>query len=171
LAGHPSGIVASMIEMELVGVRVELPSNTPIVLLRETEGERRMLPIYIGGPEATAIALALEEVVTPRPMTHDLIKILLAELSADVERIVVTDLEQGTFFADIVLKADGEDRRVSSRPSDAIALAVRMSTPIFAEEKVLDEVGYTVDEDEQKEQVVEEFKEFIENVSPEDFAS
>lgn len=163
-----------MIEMELVGVRVELPSNTPIVLLRETEGDNRLLPIFIGGPEATAIALALDDVATPRPMTHDLMKNVLDELGADLERIVVTDLQEGTFYAELHLRADGTEYRISSRPSDAIALAVRTETPIFAEQDVLDEVGYTVEEEEgeeEREQVVEEFREFIENVSPEDFAS
>jgi hypothetical protein len=160
-----------MIEMELVGVRVELPSNTPIVLLREAGGDRRLLPIFIGGPEATAIALALDNVATPRPMTHDLMKQLLEELGAVAEKVVVTDLQEGTFYAELHLRVDDAEHLVSSRPSDAIALAVRTETPIFAEEAVLDEVGYTVDDEDEREQVVEEFREFIENVSPEDFAS
>jgi bifunctional DNase/RNase len=160
-----------MVEMELVGVRVELPSNTPIVLLRETEGDHRMLPIFIGGPEATAIALALEGVVTPRPMSHDLMKDLVEALGAEVERVVVTDLQEGTFYADLHLRTETTSLQVSSRPSDAIALAVRTGSPIFAEEAVLDEVAYSVDDGDDREQVVEEFKEFIENVSPEDFAS
>jgi uncharacterized protein len=163
--------VQAMVEMELLGVRVELPSNTPIVLLRETSGDNRMLPIFIGGPEATAIALALEGVVTPRPMTHDLMKSVLEELGTSLERVVVTDLRDGTFYAELHLQAGGEGHQVSSRPSDAIALAVRTGSPIFAAEAVLDEVAYTVDESDEKEQVVEEFREFIENVSPEDFAS
>lgn len=162
-----------MVEMELVGVRVELPSNTPIVLLKETQGERRLLPIFIGGPEATAIALALDGVATPRPMTHDLLKTVLDELGVTVERVLVTDLQDGTFYAEIHMQGAGVERQISSRPSDAIALAVRTGTPIFAEEDVLDEVGYTVEEEgeEESEQVVEEFREFIENVNPEDFAS
>jgi bifunctional DNase/RNase len=164
-----------MIEMELVGVRVELPSNAPIVLLREVEGGRRLLPIFIGGPEATAIAYALEHVETPRPMTHDLMKTLLEDLGARVERIVVTELRESTFFAEIHLASDGETRTVSSRPSDAIALAVRVGTRIFAEEAVLDEAGYTGDEEHEQEheqdEVVEEFREFLDKVNPEDFAS
>jgi bifunctional DNase/RNase len=161
-----------MVEMELVGVRVELPSNTPIVLLREKEGERRLLPIFIGGPEATAIALALDKVETPRPMTHDLVKNLLDDLGARLERVVVTDLNEGTFYAEIHLAGAGGMRQVSSRPSDAVALAVRAETPIFAEESVLDEVAYTVNEDdEEPEEVVEQFREFIDNVNPDDFAS
>jgi bifunctional DNase/RNase len=161
-----------MVEMELVGVRVELPSNTPIVLLREKTGERRLLPIFIGGPEATAIALALDKVETPRPMTHDLLKDLLDEVGAHVDRVVVTDLNEGTFYAEIHLSTDGKAKHVSSRPSDAVALAVRAGTPIFAEESVLDEVAYTVnEEDDEPEEVVEQFREFIDNVNPEDFAS
>ncbi|MDZ7732427.1 MAG: bifunctional nuclease family protein [Acidimicrobiia bacterium] len=162
-----------MMEMELVGVRVELPSNTPIVLLREREGDRRLLPIFIGGPEATAIALALDEVQTPRPMTHDLMKDVLDELGARADRVVVTALEEGTFYAELHLSAHGDRHVVSSRPSDAVALAVRTGTPIFAEEAVLDEVAYTVNEDEEEppEEVVEQFREFIDNVNPEDFAS
>jgi uncharacterized protein len=161
-----------MVEMELVGVRVELPTNTPIVLLRETGGERRMLPIFIGSPEATAIAFALEQVATPRPMTHDLVKNLLDELSVSLERIVVTDLQDSTFFAELHLVQNGKVQTLSSRPSDAIALAARTGSPIFAEEAVLDEVGYTVREEAlPEEEVVEEFRRFIDDVDPEDFAS
>jgi uncharacterized protein len=160
-----------MVEMELVGVRVELPSNTPIVLLREVGGNKRLLPIFIGGPEATAIALAVDKVETPRPMTHDLMKHLLEELGATLERVIVTHLSEGTFYAEIHLSANGGTHQVSSRPSDAIALAVRTETPIFANEDVLDEVAYTIEEDEEREDVVEQFKEFIDKVNPEDFAS
>lgn len=89
--------------MELVGVRVELPTNAPIVLLREKAGERRLLPIFIGAPEATAIAFALEEVETPRPMTHDLMKNLLDDLGVTVEQIVVSELKDATFYAELHL--------------------------------------------------------------------
>jgi bifunctional DNase/RNase len=161
-----------MVEMELVGVRVELPTNTPIVLLREIDGERRMLPIFIGPPEATAIAFALEQVPTPRPMTHDLMKNLLDDLGVTLERIVVTDLQDSTFFAELHLAQGGETHLLSSRPSDAIALAARTGTPIFAEESVLDEVGYAVREETQpEEEVVEEFKQFLDEINPDDFAS
>ena len=161
-----------MVEMELVGVRVELPTNTPIVLLRELTGERRMLPIFIGPPEATAIAFALEQVQTPRPMTHDLMKDLLDELGVSLERVVVTDLQDSTFFAELHLVRGGEVHQLSSRPSDAIALAARTGTPIFAEEDVLDEVGYAVREEQQpEEEVVEEFKQFLDEINPDDFAS
>jgi uncharacterized protein len=161
-----------VIEMELVGVRVELPTNTPIVLLRELSGDRRMLPIFIGPPEATAIAFALEKVETPRPMTHDLLKNLLDELGVTLERIVVTELHDSTFYAELHLDRGGETLQVSSRPSDAIALASRTGSPIYAEEEVLDEVGYAVrDEQQPEEEVVEEFRRFIDQIDPEDFAS
>jgi bifunctional DNase/RNase len=161
-----------VIEMELVGVRVELPTNTPIVLLRELSGDRRMLPIFIGPPEATAIAFALEKVETPRPMTHDLLKNLLDELGVTLERIVVTELHDSTFYAELHLDRGGEALQVSSRPSDAIALATRTGSPIYAEEEVLDEVGYAVrDEQQPEEEVVEEFRRFIDQIDPEDFAS
>ena len=160
------------VEMELVGIELERPPNIPCLLLREADGDRRVLPIFIGSPEATAIAFALEEVETPRPMTHDLMKNLLDEVGARVERITVTALRDGTFFAEIVLRAQGEVRTVSSRPSDAIALAIRIGSPIFAEEDVLDEAGRVEQPDEeQAEQMVEEFREFIDHVNPEDFAS
>jgi bifunctional DNase/RNase len=157
--------------MRLVGVRVELPTNNPIVLLREAEGEHRVLPIFIGAVEATAIAFALQGVVTQRPMTHDLMRDLLGELTVDVERIVITDLRDGTFFAEIEMTSNGNTHRVSSRPSDAIALAARLGTPIFANEAVLDEAAVTVSDDDEEEVEVERFREFLEGVNPEDFAS
>ncbi|MXZ95724.1 MAG: bifunctional nuclease family protein [Acidimicrobiaceae bacterium] len=165
-----------MQQMELVGVRVELPSNTPIVLLREMSDEARLLPIFIGAPEATAIAIALDGVTTPRPMTHDLLRNVLDELSADLERVVVTELRDKTFYAELHLLRDDGRFVLSSRPSDAIALAARTGTPIFAEEAVIQEAGYTTDGvavagQEQAEEVVEQFKEFIDSVSPEDFGS
>ena len=161
-----------MVEMELVGVRVELPTNTPIVLLREAGGDRRMLPIFIGPPEATAIAFALEQVATPRPMTHDLLQNLLDELGVTLERVVVTDLQDSTFFAELHLVQGTETHLLSSRPSDAIALAARTGSPIYAEEQVLDQVGYAVQEEAQpEEEVVEEFRRFIDEIDPEDFAS
>jgi bifunctional DNase/RNase len=156
--------------MHLVGVRVELPTNNPIVLLREAEGEHRVLPIFIGAVEATAIAFALQGVVTPRPMTHDLMRDMLEALDVTLERVVITELREGTFFAELALSRNGQAYSVSSRPSDAIALAARLGTSLFAEEAVLDEAGVLVtDEDEDVE--VEKFREFLEQVNPEDFAS
>jgi uncharacterized protein len=155
------------IEMTLAGVRIELPSNQPIVLLREAEGER-YLPIWIGQSEAGAIALALQGVVTPRPMTHDLLKNILEEIAVEVSSIVITELREGTFYAVIHLQRNGTAYEVSSRPSDAIALAVRLGCKIYASEDVLAEAAILIpagDEDEE----VEKFREFLENVSPEDF--
>jgi bifunctional DNase/RNase len=157
-----------MIEMELTGVRVELPTNQPIVLLRERGGER-YLPIWIGASEAAAIALSLQGVVTPRPMTHDLMKNILDDLSVQPNRIVVTELRDSTFYATIELQRGTDRYEVSSRPSDAIALAVRMEIPIFANEDVLDEAAILIPGDEDEE--VEKFREFLDNVTPEDFAS
>ena len=165
--------------MDLVGVRVELPSNTPIALLRERSGARRVLPIFIGGPEATAIAFALEEVVTPRPMTHDLMRDVLDDLGVSIESVVVTELRDRTFYAEIELHAADGVHRISSRPSDAIALAIRVGTPIFASEEVLDEAGFEAEEDAEADEaeegeadeVVEQFREFIDSVNPDDFAS
>ena len=138
--------------MDLVGVRVELPSNTPIALLRERSGARRVLPIFIGGPEATAIAFALEEVVTPRPMTHDLMRDVLDDLGVSIESVVVTELRDRTFYAEIELHAADGVHRISSRPSDAIALAIRVGTPIFASEEVLDEAGFEAEDEAEAEE-------------------
>jgi hypothetical protein len=155
-----------MIEMELTGVRVELPTNQPIVLLREREGER-YLPIWIGAAEAAAIALSLQGVTTPRPMTHDLMKNILEEVAVDVRRVTVTELRDSTFYATIELGRSEDRFEISSRPSDAIALAVRLSVPIFASEEVLEEAAILIPGDEEEE--VEKFREFLDNVTPEDF--
>src|SRR6266545_8118810 len=155
-----------MIEMNLVGVRVELPTNQPIVLLKETEGER-FLPIWIGAMEATAIARALQGIITARPMTHDLMKNVLEETGVHVERILITELKEGTFYAVIQMSRNGTRYEVSSRPSDAIALAVRVNVPIFANEDVLPEASIVIRDDEEQE--VEKFKAFLEQVTPEDF--
>jgi bifunctional DNase/RNase len=157
-----------MIEMELTGVRVELPTNQPIVLLRERGGER-YLPIWIGAAEAAAIALSLQGVATPRPMTHDLLKNILDDLAVQVQRIVVTELRESTVYATIQLQQGTDALEISSRPSDAIALAVRMSVPIFADEGVLEEASILIPGDEDEE--VEKFREFLDNVSPDDFAT
>lgn len=157
-----------MIELSLVGVRVELPSNQPIVLLKETQGER-YLPIWIGAVEATAIAFALQGVETPRPMTHDLLRDILQESDIEVERIVINELVEQTFFAMIRMTSDGTSKEISSRPSDAIALAVRINAPIFADEDVLEQAGIELRDDEETE--VEKFREFLDQVTPEDFAT
>lgn len=166
-----------MIPMSLMGVRVEVPTNQPIVLLRE-EGGSRYLPIFIGPPEATAIVYALQGMETPRPMTHDLFTSVLAETGVRLEQVEITELHDGTFFAEISLRRGGDVLRISSRPSDAIALAVRQEhdVPILAAEAVLDEAGVLYEsesetEGEPEEAVdIDEFREFLDQVSPEDFA-
>ena len=162
------------IEMELVGVRVQLPTNTPILLLRETTGQRRVVPIYIGGPEAHAIDLALSGTPMARPMTHDLFAEVLDGLGANLERVVVTELRNSTFYAELYLRdANGGVQTISARPSDAIALAARTGSPIFAEEALIEEAGIEEDENEDspedEEEMVQELREFLEQVNPEDF--
>ncbi|MCJ7726371.1 MAG: bifunctional nuclease family protein [Acidimicrobiia bacterium] len=158
------------IPVELVGVRIELPTNQPIVLLKEVGGTR-YLPIWIGAGEATAIAFALEGVEPQRPLTHDLLRIATETLGAVVDRVVVTQLRDGIFYADLVFRRpDAEEAVVSSRPSDAIALAARTEAPIFVDPSVLDEAGVEIhDEDEEAE--VERFRDFLEEITPEDFDS
>jgi hypothetical protein len=159
-----------VIRLSLIGVRVEVPTNQPIVLLREESGPR-FLPIFIGSPEATAIVYALQGLETPRPMTHDLFKSVLDDLAVRLERVEITELHDGTFYAEIELDREGTKTRISSRPSDAIALAVRFGAdiPIFADENVLEEAGVLFDADEEEDQV-EQFREFLDQVTPEDFA-
>jgi len=167
----PRGTVVAVVPLELIGVRVEVPANTPMVLLRESDGRHRLLPIYIGSPEASAIHYALEGVVPPRPLTHDLFLIALGELGATVTQVVVTEMRDRTYFAELHLAtADGE-RILSARPSDAIALAVRCGAPLFASDQLIDEVGQepALEPEDDAAEIIDEFKDFIENVSPEDF--
>lgn len=156
-----------MLELSLVGVRVELPSNQPIVLLKEVNGER-YLPIWIGAVEATAIAFALQGIETPRPMTHDLLRDILTSTDVSVDRILINDLVDSTFYATIRMGSQGQSIEVSSRPSDAIALAVRINAPIFADESVLEQAGIELKDEEETE--VERFRQFLDEVSPADFA-
>lgn len=168
-----------MIEVELIGVSVEVASNTPIVVLQEMAGSSRSLSIFIGGPEATAIAFALEGVQAPRPLTHDLFKDVLEAVSIDIDHVVVSELKEATFFAELHLSNGSESWVVSSRPSDALALAARVDCPIYVNDAVMNEAGVfdaADDEDEvndsgNPEEVVEEFRQFIDSVNPEDFAS
>lgn len=155
------------VPVELIGVRIELPTNTPIVLLRELNGDR-FLPILIGATEAAAIAFALEGMEPPRPMTHDLLRDVIVALEARVDRVVLTDLRDGIFFADLVLVRDGVETIVSARPSDSIALAVRTGAPLFVNPAILEEAGVEIrDEDEEEE--VARFRSFLADVTPEDF--
>lgn len=161
----------AMTPMELVGVRVEIPANTPMVLLQEQTGAHRLLPIYIGSPEAAAIHYALEGAEPPRPLTHDLFVNVLTELGAVLDHVVVTEVRDHTYYAELHLKVGEATHVVSSRPSDAIALAVRCDAGIFCSDELLDEVGQVPEASEaQAEEIIDEFKDFIEHVSPEDFA-
>ena len=155
-----------LIKLSLVGVRVELPANQPIVLLKEEEGDR-FLPIWIGAFEATAIAFALQGVETARPMTHDLFKNVLEDFKVSIERVLINDLIDGTFYAEITMQRNDSTLLISARPSDAIALAVRMGVPIYAEEKVLDEASILVEATEEEE--IERFRDFLDHIEPQDF--
>jgi hypothetical protein len=125
------------IEMTIKGLMVDPVTNMPIILLRDSEGQK-VLPIWVGVYEANAIALQIENVSTPRPMTHDLLKNVIADLKGTVRKIVVSDLKDNTFFALIYLEVNGETVAIDARPSDAIALALRARAPIFVEESVID---------------------------------
>lgn len=159
--------MSDAIPMDLMGVRIEYPTNQPIVLLRETTGTR-YLAIWIGVTEATAIAYALEGVTPQRPFTHDLLKLTTEALGASVGRVTVTQMKDAVYYADLVLTRDGSEVVISSRPSDAIALAARTGAPLFATSEVLDDAGIEIrDEDEEEE--VERFREFLDEITPEDF--
>jgi len=159
-----------MHEMVIYGVSFDLVGKQPIVLLKTADGNK-FLPIWIGHPEAAAILMKLQGASTPRPMTHDLVTDILAQLDAQVSRICVTELRENTFYATITLQQDGSELEIDSRPSDAIALAVRAEAPIFAADRVIEESaiefeGEEVDEDA----IVAEFKQFLDKVTPDQFA-
>lgn len=148
-------------------MRVELPSNQPIVLLREESGTR-YLPIWIGANEATAIATAMEGVQPPRPLTHDLMRSIIDAVGALPVSVVITEMRDSVFFADLALDVSGKQTKVSSRPSDAIALAVRTGTPVYASAAVLEDAAVHF-EDEDEEEEVARFREFLEEATVEDF--
>jgi bifunctional DNase/RNase len=157
------------VSMELLGVRIEYPTNQPIVLLREVGGSRH-LAIWIGAMEATAIAYAVEGVTPQRPFTHDLLRLTTEALGAKVDRVTVTELRDSVYYADLVFSHKGEEVHVSSRPSDAIALAARTGAPLFATEEILEDAGIEIQDGDEEEEV-ERFKEFLEDLKPEDFGS
>lgn len=165
-----------MREVRLSAVRVDLHSSTPVVLLEETEGAHRSLPIFVGAPEATAIAFALQGVELPRPMTHDLMTQLLDTFGARLDKVVVTRLEESTFYAEMEIQAGGSTHAISCRPSDGIALALRTRSPLYVSDDLMDSEGLVIeaDEDDQTEggnpeEIMGEFREFLDRVSPEDF--
>jgi bifunctional DNase/RNase len=155
---------ATVRELSVVGVRVELPSNQPIVLLREVEGDR-YLPIWIGAVEATAIAYEQQGVKPQRPLTHDLLRDILAALKTPLRAVEIMEMKENIFYAELIL---GEGVRVSARPSDSIALALRVGAPIRCSEQVLTDAGIVIPDEQEDE--VEKFREFLEQVRPEDFA-
>ncbi|TQL68664.1 hypothetical protein FB381_2560 [Nocardioides albertanoniae] len=154
-----------MREVDVLGVRVEMPSNQPIVLLREVAGER-YLPIWIGAVEATAIAFAQQGVVPPRPLTHDLLKDVVEATGNELSEVQITTVEDRVFFANLVFASGIE---VSARPSDSIALALRTGTKIVVSDEVLDEAGLSVPAEQEDE--IEKFREFLDEITPEDFES
>jgi len=158
-----------MQRMQIYGVSFDMVGKQPIVLLK-TIDDNRFLPIWIGHPEAAAILMKLQGADTPRPMTHDLMVDILDQVESKCERISITELRDNTFYASITISTGGGEVEIDSRPSDALALAVRLGVQIFVAEEVIDESSIEFDQgEEDNEQVVEKFKDFLENVSPEDF--
>lgn len=150
--------------IEVIGVRVEMPSNQPIVLVREVDGVR-YLPIWVGAVEATAIAFAQQGVIPPRPLTHDLVKVLLEEVALPLESIHLTSLKDGIFYSELHF---GGGKQISARPSDALAIGLRLGTPMFATEELFAAAGIEIPDHADDE--VEKFKEFLDHINPEDFA-
>lgn len=158
-----------MFEMVVKGLTLDPLTNMPIIILRDVPGQKA-LPIWIGVFEANAIALEMEKVSTPRPMTHDLIRNILEGMKAKVNRIVINDLKDNTFYATIYIAQNNSEVVIDSRPSDAIALALRVEAPIFVAKKVLDEAkSIDLTEDKIKDQETEKWKEWLEQIKPEDF--
>ena len=158
-----------MHEMVIYGVSFDLVGKQPIVLLKTRDGNK-FLPIWIGHPEAAAILMKLQGANTPRPMTHDLMDDMLTELDIACSRVAVTELKENTFYASITLTVNGREVDIDSRPSDALALAVRSGAPIFAAEDVIAESAIEFEHEvEDTEEVVDKFKEFLDQVTPEDF--
>jgi bifunctional DNase/RNase len=162
-----------MKSLSVRAVRLDRMSNTPIVTLREEESPRRQFEIFIGAPEAASIQIALDDEKTPRPLTHDLFVLALERINVSVERVVLTHVSSGTYYADVVLLPDGgQETTVSARPSDALAIALRASCPIYALETLLEEVGEVVEDEADQPaeaEIIDEFRDFIENISPDDF--
>jgi hypothetical protein len=165
-----------LIPVEVVGVRIEMPSNQPIVLLKEIEGTR-FLPIWVGAVEATAIAFAQQGLEASRPLTHDLIRDLLDRVDVTLTSVHITSINDGIFFAELNLRnKDGGLEALSARPSDAIAIALRTKSNIMVSNELLDEIGIDIPEQVASrasgagDQELEAFREFLEGINPEDFA-
>jgi bifunctional DNase/RNase len=167
-----------MVEVALRAVRVDLQSRTPVLVLQETGVLRRSIPIFIGEPEAVAIECAVRGVPAPRPLTHDLLRDVIAELGASVTKVVITELRDATYFAEIHLDAKNATTVVSARPSDAVALALRTESPLYVDDELMEEEGRLIelsDEDDDAEdegdpdELAEQFRDFLDTVHPEDF--
>lgn len=154
--------------VEVVAIRLDPLANTPAMRLRETDGSRREFDIFIGAPEASSIHTALEGAEMPRPLTHDLFVMTLARLDVSIEKVCITEVIDGTYYAEMHLRTAGGTHVISCRPSDGVAVAVRAECPIFASEEILDAVGESPDDDGDEE-ILEEFKDFIDSINPEDF--
>ena len=161
-----------MVEVKVVKVAIDVNTKMPVIVLKEKGGEKT-LPIWVGLFEAQAIALALENVKPPRPLTHDLAKLLIEKLHGEVDKVVISDLVNNTFYARIIMRRNGENLEVDSRPSDAIALALRLKVPIFIDEAVLDKVAVgsksVVETKPIGDEEVEDFKKRLRDLKPEDF--
>jgi len=157
-----------MLEMKVRGLTLDPLTNMALVILRDLEGTKA-LPIWVGIPEANAIALEIEQVSTPRPMTHDLIKNFLDGVNATVTRIVVNDLKDATFYATIYLSLDGREIHIDSRPSDAIAVALRVKAPIYVALDVIERAGSVDTSGQNAGEDPDTVKEWLENIKPEDF--
>jgi bifunctional DNase/RNase len=156
-------------QMVIYGVSFDVVGKQPIVLLKTVEGNR-FLPIWIGHPEAAAILIKLQGTTLPRPMTHDLLTNVLGTFEAQIERITVTELRDSTFYATLTLTKDGAEIEVDSRPSDALALAVRTDAPIFASNELVEENAIEFEREvDETDEIVEGFRDFLEKVSPDDF--
>ncbi len=173
---HRTRSVTMLIPVEVVGVRIEMPSNQPIVLLKEIEGTR-FLPIWVGAVEATAIAFAQQGLEASRPLTHDLIRDLLDRVDVTLTSVHITSIKDGIFFAEMNLRnSDGALKALSARPSDAIAIALRTKSNIMVSNDLLDEIGIDIPEQVARsanaagDQELEAFREFLEGINPEDFA-
>ena len=169
-----------MVEMRLAGVKVELPTNTPVVLLQEVGGEKRTLPIFVGMPEATGMLHVLQGQSSPRPLTYDLFTSVLEEAGARLEQVAITDLRDGTYYAELYLLVAGSRKLVSARPSDALNLALRAGCPIVCDDELLanegvrydaedDSVRLAAQDEPQAEVLVDELKQWLEHIRPEDF--
>jgi uncharacterized protein len=160
-----------MTEMVIYGVSFDLVGKQPIVLLKTTDANR-YLPIWIGQPEAASILMRLQGTSSPRPLTHDLFTDTLAQLDAEIVRVCVTELRENTFHATITIRQNGSELELDSRPSDAIALAVRTDAPIYADDAVIEESAIEFEGDDvNEEEIVDEFKAFLERVTPDEFAA